>query len=90
MLPTTMPRMKLVIDALKAEGLRERVQVMVGGALLTQEYADLIEADGYASDASMAVRKIKKLLSELSGTESRSESTDRTNLSRIPAPQRYL
>ena len=90
MLPTTMPRMKLVIEALKAEGLREHVKVIVGGALLTQEYADLIEADGYASDASMAVRKIKKLLSELSGTESRSESTDRTNLSRIPAPQRYL
>jgi 5-methyltetrahydrofolate--homocysteine methyltransferase len=84
MIPTTMPGMKLVIEALKAEGLRERVKVIVGGALLTQEYSDLIEADGYASDASMAVRKVKKLLSEMSGTERRSESADRANFSRIP------
>ena len=62
MLTTTMPNMKLVIEALKSAGLRDRVKVMVGGAPLTQAYAEQIGADGYSTDASSAVRKAKELL----------------------------
>jgi 5-methyltetrahydrofolate--homocysteine methyltransferase len=63
MLTTTMPNMKVTIDALKGAGLRDRVKVMIGGAPLTQAYAEQIDADGYAPDASAAVRKAKELLS---------------------------
>lgn len=62
LLTTTMPSMKEVIDTLKKEGLRDKVKVIVGGAPLTQEYADEIEADGYAPDAASAVDKAKELL----------------------------
>jgi 5-methyltetrahydrofolate--homocysteine methyltransferase len=55
LLTTTMPQLKLTIDALQAAGLRARVQVMVGGAPVTAEYAHLIGADGFAPDASRAV-----------------------------------
>jgi len=54
-LTTTMPGMKDVIDALKADPATADVSVMVGGAPLTQEYADSIGAAGYAADASSAV-----------------------------------
>jgi 5-methyltetrahydrofolate--homocysteine methyltransferase len=63
MLTTTMPSMKATIDALKAAGVREKVKVIVGGAPLTQSYADQIGADGFSKDASAAVRKAKELLS---------------------------
>ncbi len=89
MLPTTMPNMKLVIDAIRAEGLRERVKVIVGGPLLTQEYADRIGADGYASDASSAVRKVKELLLEIPGVEQKSAIADRKVL-RFPETQSYF
>jgi 5-methyltetrahydrofolate--homocysteine methyltransferase len=62
MLTTTMPNMKVTIDALKAAGVRDRVKIMIGGAPLTQAYADQIGADGYSQDASAAVRKAKDLL----------------------------
>ena len=62
LITTTMPSMKEVIDVLKKEGLRDKVKVMVGGAPLTQEYADEIEADGFAPDAASAVDKAKELL----------------------------
>ncbi len=62
MLTTTMTNMKAAIDALKSAGIRDRVKVMIGGAPLTQSYADQIGADGYAKDASAAVRKAKALL----------------------------
>jgi 5-methyltetrahydrofolate--homocysteine methyltransferase len=62
MLSTTMPSMKLTIEALKAAGVRDQVKIMIGGAPLTQAYADQIGADGYSSDASAAVRKAKELL----------------------------
>jgi 5-methyltetrahydrofolate--homocysteine methyltransferase len=55
LLTTTMPAMKDVIDALKADADTKDVKVMVGGAPLTQEYADSIGAAGYAADASSAV-----------------------------------
>ena len=62
MLTTTMPNMKVTIDALKEAGVRNRVKVMIGGAPLTQAYAEQIGADGYTPDASSAVRKAKALL----------------------------
>jgi methylmalonyl-CoA mutase cobalamin-binding domain/chain len=61
-LTTTMPMFKANINALQKAGLREQVIVMVGGAPVTQEYADVVGADGYASDASAAVVKAKELL----------------------------
>ena len=51
-LTTTMPMFKANINALQKAGLREKVIVMVGGAPVTQEYADAVGADGYAADAS--------------------------------------
>ncbi|HEX2998861.1 MAG TPA: corrinoid protein [Armatimonadota bacterium] len=62
LLTTTMPAMKETIAALKDAGLRDQVAVMVGGAPLTQAYADEIGADGYAPDAASAVDKAKELL----------------------------
>jgi 5-methyltetrahydrofolate--homocysteine methyltransferase len=62
LLTTTMPNMKKTIDALKEAGVRDRVKVLVGGAPVTQRYADEIGADGYAPDASSAVDTAKQQL----------------------------
>jgi methylmalonyl-CoA mutase cobalamin-binding domain/chain len=61
-LTTTMPMFKANINALEKAGLRDRVIVMVGGAPVTQEYADAVGADGYSADASSAVKKAKELI----------------------------
>ncbi len=63
-LTTTMPMFKVNIHELTKAGLREEVIVMVGGAPVTQEYADAVGADGYAADASTAVRKAKELIEQ--------------------------
>ncbi len=63
LLTTTETRLKEVIDALEARGLRRKVKVMVGGAVVTQEYADEIGADGYAPDAVQAVELAGRLMS---------------------------
>lgn len=55
LLTTTMPAMKDTIEALSAAGVRDQVKIMIGGAPVTQEYADEIGADGYAPDAASAV-----------------------------------
>lgn len=62
LLTTTMPGMKDVIEAVKANEEVKDTRIMVGGAPLTQEYADSIGADGYAPDASSAVDLAKQLL----------------------------
>jgi len=62
LLTTTMPRMKDVIKALEEAGIRDKVQVMVGGAPITQDFANSIGADGYAPDAASALDKAKQLL----------------------------
>ena len=62
MLTTTMLNMKGTIEAFQEAGVRDRVKVLVGGAPLNQSYADHIGADGFAKDASSAVRKAKELL----------------------------
>jgi methylmalonyl-CoA mutase cobalamin-binding domain/chain len=61
-LTTTMPMFKANMNALEKAGLRDQVIVMVGGAPVTQEYADAVGADGYAADASTAVRRAKDLI----------------------------
>ena len=67
LMTTTMPAMKRTIDALTKAGLRERVKVMIGGAPVSQAFADEIGADGYARDSSLAVVRAKQLV----GTEER-------------------
>ncbi len=62
LLTTTMPAMKDTIEALKSEGERDKVKIMIGGAPVTQNYCDEIGADGYAPDAASAVDKAKELL----------------------------
>jgi 5-methyltetrahydrofolate--homocysteine methyltransferase len=62
LLTTTMPNMQNTIEALKAAGLRETVKVLIGGAPITDAYSEKIGADGYASDASRAVKLAKSLL----------------------------
>jgi 5-methyltetrahydrofolate--homocysteine methyltransferase len=62
LLTTTMPNMKVTIEAIEQAGLRDKTIIMVGGAPVTQAYADEIGADGYAPDASAAVRKARELI----------------------------
>ena len=62
LLTTTMSMMKQTIDAVTESGLRERVKVMIGGAPVTQKFADEIGADGYAPDAGSANKLAKALL----------------------------
>jgi len=62
LLTTTMIHMPEVIDALQQAGLRDKTKVMIGGAPVTQGYADKIGADGYAPDAASATKLAKSLL----------------------------
>ncbi|MEX0984671.1 MAG: cobalamin-dependent protein [Actinomycetota bacterium] len=62
LLTTTVPQQKVVIEALKREGLFDKVKVMVGGAPVTQEWADEIGAHGFAPDAPQAVSRAKELV----------------------------
>ncbi len=62
LLTTTMPAMADTIKALEEAGLRDKIKVMIGGAPVTQNYADEIGADGYAPDAASAVDKAKELV----------------------------
>lgn len=61
LLTTTMPNMQTTIDALKEAGVRDDVKVLIGGAPITDAYAEKIGADGYAADASRAVKLAKSL-----------------------------
>jgi 5-methyltetrahydrofolate--homocysteine methyltransferase len=63
LLTTTMPNMKVTIEAIQAAGLRGKVKVIIGGAPVTQAYADQIGADGFSSDASRAVSLAQTLMS---------------------------
>lgn len=62
LLTTTMPAMKHTIDALTESGLRGKVKILVGGAPVTQKFADEIGADGYAADAGSANQLAKSLM----------------------------
>jgi len=62
LLTTTMQSMRTTLDALSAAGVRNHVKVIIGGAPVTEAYAQQIEADGYSPDASRAVTMVKELL----------------------------
>ncbi|MBN2448740.1 MAG: corrinoid protein [Lentisphaeria bacterium] len=62
LLTTTMTNMKATVDAFQEAGLRGKVKIMVGGAPLTQNFADEIGADGYAPDAASAVDLLHSLM----------------------------
>ncbi len=64
LLTTTMPAMKETIEAIVASGLRDTVKIMVGGAPVTQAFADEIGADGYSEDAASAAELAKRLKAE--------------------------
>ena len=62
LLTTTMPNMKNAIEAIQKAGLRDKVKIIIGGAPVTQEYANQIGADGFSFDASRAVSLAQSLL----------------------------
>lgn len=62
LLTTTMTNMPRVVEAVQEAGLRDKVRIVVGGAPLTQAYADAIGADGYANSAASAVRMVQGVL----------------------------
>ncbi len=64
LLTTTMPQMKTTLQAIEQAGLRARVKIMVGGAPVTEGFAHDIGADGYAPDASRAVKLAKESVSD--------------------------
>ena len=66
LLTTTMPSMKATVDALKEAGVTDKVRTMVGGAPVTEAYAEQIGADGYAPDAASAADRAKDLIADLS------------------------
>ena len=61
LLTTTMPALEATVAALNAAPFRSKVKVMVGGAPITQEFADKIGADAYTPDAATAAKKAKEL-----------------------------
>ena len=61
LLTTTLPHMAETIAALKDAGLRDSVKIMIGGAPVTQAFADELGADGYGANAGMAVERAKAL-----------------------------
>jgi 5-methyltetrahydrofolate--homocysteine methyltransferase len=64
LLTTTMPMMQQTINAFEAAGLRDKVKFIIGGAPVTEMYANQIGADGFSSDASRAVNLAKSLISD--------------------------
>jgi len=62
LLTTTMTQMKTTLEALEEAGVKGKVKILIGGAPVTQNYADEIGADGYARDAASAADKAKELL----------------------------
>jgi 5-methyltetrahydrofolate--homocysteine methyltransferase len=63
LLTTTMASLQTTVEAIKAAGLTDNVRVMIGGAPITQEYADKIGAHGYVADA--ATEKARELIAEM-------------------------
>ncbi len=62
LLTTTMPAMRTTIEALESAGVRDKAKVMIGGAPITEAYAEQIGADGFSTDASSAVRLARQLV----------------------------
>ncbi len=64
LLTTTMPYMQVVVDRLKEEGIRDELIVMVGGAPVTEDFANHVGADGYGDDAAHAVQVARELMAK--------------------------
>jgi 5-methyltetrahydrofolate--homocysteine methyltransferase len=62
LLTTTMPSMKNTVEALRVAGLGDKIKTLIGGAPVTQKYADEIGATGYSPDAASAVEKAKEVI----------------------------
>jgi len=62
LLTTTMGQMKMVVDELRTAGLRDRVKIFVGGAPVSQSFAEQIAADGYGVNAGQAAERMKAML----------------------------
>ena len=62
LLTTTMPSMRTTVDALKSAGVRDQVKILIGGAPITQRYAEEIGADGFTESAAGAVGLAKKVV----------------------------
>ncbi len=62
LLTTTMPKMKETLNALETTGVRKNIKIMIGGAPVTQKYADEIGADAYAANAAAAVEIAKEMI----------------------------
>jgi 5-methyltetrahydrofolate--homocysteine methyltransferase len=62
LLTVTMPSIRLTIEALQQAGIRDKVKVMIGGAPVTQQFADQIGADGYSENATLAVAMARRLI----------------------------
>jgi 5-methyltetrahydrofolate--homocysteine methyltransferase len=67
LLTTTMTSMKTTVDAVKEAGITDKVRTLIGGAPVTEAYADQIGADGYAADAASASDRAKELVAEIAG-----------------------
>jgi len=65
LLTTTIPRLAEAIEALKKEGLRDKIKIMVGGVSVTKDYAEQIGADAYGKDAVDAVAEAKRLIGKV-------------------------
>ncbi len=68
LLTTTMPYMKVVIDAMVEQGMRDKYIVLVGGAPLNQEFGDAVGADGYCRDAAEAATTAVRMVAERRAT----------------------
>lgn len=68
LLTTTMPYMKVVIDAMSEKGIRDEYIVLVGGAPLNEEFGEAVGADAYCRDAAVAADTAKRLVTERRGT----------------------
>jgi len=62
LLTTTMPVMKQTVDAISKAGQRDKVKIIIGGAPVTEKFADEIGADGYAPDAGSACKRLKEMI----------------------------
>lgn len=71
LLTTTMPRMRKVAQAFAEANLREKVKIMVGGAPITQDFANQIGVDGYGDDAHKAVTLAESFVAQLRGRQAR-------------------
>jgi methanogenic corrinoid protein MtbC1 len=69
LLTTTMPYMKVVVDALGEEGIREEIYVMVGGAPVTENFAREVGADAYGRDAAVSVEIAKRYMQRKNAKE---------------------